>query len=94
MSDNTTTQTPQVVTTIPEAEVATHKKPSLWRRSVVDPIKKHPRIATAIVGGIALVGVFAAVALTGSVEENNSDSEDSSLDDFMEFEQEFTDTIA
>ena len=94
MSDNTTTQTPQVVTTIPEAEVATHKKPSLWRRAVVKPIQNHPKVATAIIAGIGLVGIMAAVALSGSVEETNSDSEDSSLDDLMEFEQEFNDTIA
>ena len=59
MSKNTTDP---IVVTEDGTIVEETPKESFLRRKVVNPIKKHPKIATAIVAGVALVG---AAALLG-----------------------------
>lgn len=60
MSQTNTDKTPTVVA-VPEngAEVVESEKQNFFQRRVVAPIKKHPKIATAIVAGVALVGTAA-----------------------------------
>lgn len=62
MSDKTTTDKP-VINIAPQTEEAVEavEKPSFIQKRVVNPIKSHPKVAAAILGGVALVGA-AAVA--------------------------------
>lgn len=41
---------------VPTEETTEAKKPSLVQKFVVNPVKKHPKLATAIAGGLVLVG--------------------------------------
>ena len=53
MSDNTKSPASPVYTVGEQDDATT--KPSFWQSKVVAPIKSHPKIATAVVAGVALV---------------------------------------
>lgn len=53
MSDKTETTVTAVPTAV-DLDVAV-TKPSFWQSKVVAPIKSHPKIATAVAAGVALV---------------------------------------
>lgn len=56
----TTDTTPSTVVSLPESkETEVVEKQSFVQRRIVTPIKNHPKIAIAVGGGLALVGVAA-----------------------------------
>lgn len=81
MSQTNTDKTPTVVA-VPEndVEVTESEKQNFFQRRIVTPIKKHPKIATAIAGGLVLVGTAAYLG-------KGSDSEPAYLDSFTPDEQ-------
>lgn len=69
------TETP----TVPTLEVG-GKNPSFFNRRIVTPIKNHPKIALAILGGLVLVG---AAALVAKNEDDNPSTETDSDEDLV-----------
>lgn len=63
--------------TVPTFELV-EKKQSFFARRIVTPIKNHPKIAIAIVGGLALVGAAAFVAQN---DESDSTSDNENAED-------------
>lgn len=58
-TDNATTELKSVTPDeTPETEVVVEKQ-SFYQRRIVTPIKKHPKIAIAVGGGLTLVGLAA-----------------------------------
>lgn len=57
---NPTDTTPSTVHSVPENETeVVVEKQSFVQRRIVTPIKNHPKVATAIGGGLVLVGLAA-----------------------------------
>jgi hypothetical protein len=61
----------ETLTSVPsdEAEV----KQSFIQRRIITPIKNHPKIALAVVGGLALVGAAALVAKNDDSTSSNTE---------------------
>ena len=71
-----TTQTPETVT---PAEVVV--KQSFVNRRIVTPIRNHPKIATAVVAGLVLLGAAALVSSNDSNSTSEASDEPESVED-------------
>lgn len=64
MSEKTTEKKTPLITTVGESQQVqqeSESKQNFWQRRIVTPVKNHPKIATAVTAGVALIGL-AAVA--------------------------------
>ena len=76
---STTDTTPgTVLSSVESNEPETVEKQSFIQRRIVTPIKKHPKIALAVGGGLALVGVaaFAGRATAPDVSDSEPSTDE------------------
>lgn len=88
-----TDNTPKTLISLPEneAEVVV-EKPSFIQRRIVTPIKNHPKVATAIGGGLVLVGLAAYAGRATAPDHTEADFTEQETSDLEALVAEAEDT--